>query len=98
MTVLEFLDCHRQPQGAPVADPGHRPRQVADARFGFPEHHRCRVRVPAEIFDELGRDATLSRPHKELLQGFLVHCDLVKFAVKISVTNGFEVSNIRVII
>ena len=37
-------------------------------------------RTTEEFLDELRRDATLSQPHKELLQGFLVHCDLVKFA------------------
>ncbi len=37
-------------------------------------------RTTEEFLDELGRDATLSQPHKELLKGFLVHCDLVKFA------------------
>jgi hypothetical protein len=37
-------------------------------------------RTTEEFLDELGRDATLSQPHKELLRGFLIHCDLVKFA------------------
>jgi hypothetical protein len=37
-------------------------------------------RTTEEFLAELGGDATLSKPHKELLKGFLVHCDLVKFA------------------
>jgi hypothetical protein len=37
-------------------------------------------RTTEEFLDELRRDATLAPPHKQLLEVFLTHCDLVKFA------------------
>ena len=51
-------------------------RHYIENRFGL----HAPERTTEEFLSELGNDSVLEEVHKGLLQEFLVHCDLVKFA------------------
>jgi hypothetical protein len=51
-------------------------RHYLERRFGL----RAPEMTTEEFFDLMSRDGTLAGEHKQLMQEFLAHCDLVKFA------------------
>ena len=51
-------------------------RHYLEGRFGL----RAPEMTTDEFFELMSRDGTLVREHKELVNEFLAHCDLVKFA------------------